>query len=102
MAETPQTRHVPLHSTHASWVNLMECFFSILSKQGLVHSVQRSKQDLKDLIQQFIASYNANCGPFTWTKGPEQLQHIIETTKEYQRSPQKASASTHQAEKALL
>jgi transposase len=70
--------------THASWVNLIECFFSILSKQGLAHSVQRSKQDLKDLIQQFIASYNANCGPFTWTKGPEQLQRIIETTKEYQ------------------
>jgi transposase len=70
--------------THASWVNLIECFFSILSKQGLAHSVQRSKQDLKELIQQFIVNYNANCGPFTWTKGPEQLQRIIETTKEYQ------------------
>jgi transposase len=70
--------------THASWVNLIECFFSILSKQGLAHSVQRSKQDLKQLLQQFIAGYNANCGPFTWTKGPEQLQRIIETTKEYQ------------------
>lgn len=79
-------RRVQFHytPTHASWVNLIECFFSILSKQGLAHSVQRSKQDLKELIQQFIASYNANCGPFTWTKGPEQLQRIIETTKEYQ------------------
>lgn len=70
--------------THASWVNLIECFFSILSKQGLAHSVQRCKQDLKDLLQRFLASYNASCGPFTWTKGPEQLQHIIETTKDYQ------------------
>jgi len=70
--------------THASWVNLVECFFSILSKQALAHSVQRSKQDLKDLLSRFLASYNANCGPFTWTKGPEQLQRIIETTKDYQ------------------
>jgi transposase len=70
--------------THASWVNLIECFFSILSKQGLAHSVQRSKQDLKELLHRFIANYNANCGPFSWTKGPEQLQRIIETTKEYQ------------------
>lgn len=70
--------------THASWVNLIECFFSILSKQGLAHSVQRSKRDLKDLLRRFLESYNANCSPFTWTKGPEQLQHIIETTKEYQ------------------
>lgn len=70
--------------THASWVNLIECFFSILSKQGLAHSVQRSKQDLKDLLQRFLANYNATCGPFTWTKGPEHLQRIIETTKQYQ------------------
>jgi transposase len=70
--------------THASWVNLIECFFGILSKQGLAHSVQRSKQDLKDLLHRFLDTYNANCRPFTWTKGPEQLQRIIETTKDYQ------------------
>jgi transposase len=70
--------------THASWVNLIECFFSILTKQGLQHSVQRSKQDLKDLLQRFLANYNAACGPFTWTKGPQQLQHIIVTTQQYQ------------------
>jgi transposase len=41
--------------TYASWVNLIECFFSILSKQGLAHSVQHSKQDLKELLTRFIA-----------------------------------------------
>jgi len=81
-------RHPQVHlhyaPTHASWVNLMECFFSILSKQGLARSVQRSKQDLKNLLHRFLASYNATCGPFTWTKGPAQLQRIIETTRQYQ------------------
>jgi len=78
--------HVRFHytPTHASWVNLIECFFSILSKQALAHSVQRSKSDLKDLLSRFLANYNATCGPFTWTKGPEHLQRIIETTKDYQ------------------
>ena len=65
-------------------MNLIECFFSILSKQGLAHSVQRSKQDLKDLLVRFLANYNQNCRPFTWTKGPAQLQRIIETTNDYQ------------------
>jgi transposase len=82
--------------THASWVNLIECFFSILSKQGLAHSVQRSKQELKDLIVRFLTSYNATCSPFTWTKGPEHLQRIIETTKDYQaahpRKPRRRTA----------
>jgi hypothetical protein len=88
--------------THASWVNLIECFFSILSKQGLAHSVQRSKQELKDLLQRFLASYNDTCGPFTWTKGPEQVQRIIETTKDYQaihpRKPRRRRAKRKKAD----
>ena len=100
-------RHPRVHfhytPTHASWVNLIECFFSILSKQGLAHSVQRSKQDLKDLLLHFLANYNATCGPFTWTKGPEQLQHIIETTKEYQAThPRKPRRRKAKRGKAVL
>ena len=44
--------------THASWVNLIECFFSILSKQALAQSIQHSKRDLKDLLHRFLANYN--------------------------------------------
>lgn len=44
--------------THATWVNLIECFFNILSKQGLANSLQRSKQDLKDLLHRFLDNYN--------------------------------------------
>jgi transposase len=88
--------------THASWVNLIECFFSILSKQGLAHSVQHSKRDLKELLNRFIASYNETCNPFTWTKGPEHLRRIIETTKEYQalhpRKPRRRRASRKKAD----
>jgi transposase len=96
--------HVQFHytPTHASWVNLIECFFSILSKQGLAHSVQRSKQDLKELLTRFLANYNHSCNPFTWTKGPEQLQRIIETTKEYQaaypRKPRRHRAKRRKAD----
>jgi transposase len=81
-------RHPRVHfhhtPTHASWVNLIECFFSILGKQGLSHRVHRSRRELKDFLVQFIAHYNQDCSPFTWTKGPEKLQRIIEATKEYQ------------------
>jgi transposase len=83
LSRHPQVRfHYP--PTHASWLNLIECFFSILSKQGLAHSVQRSKQDLKELLHRFLANYNQTCPPFTWTKGPEHFQRIIEKTKQYQ------------------
>jgi transposase len=73
--------HTP---THASWVNMVECFFSILSKRGLSHSVHRSKQDLKQFLVKFITNYNESSQPFTWIKGPEKLQRIIQATKQYQ------------------
>jgi hypothetical protein len=31
-----------------------------------------------------LKKYSENPTPFTWTKGPDQLQRIIEATKEYQ------------------
>src|ERR1035437_2305652 len=41
-------RHPRVHfhytPTHASWVNMVECFFSILGKQGLSQSVHNSKR----------------------------------------------------------
>jgi transposase len=73
--------HTP---THASWVNLAECFFSILTRRGLQQSVHHSKRELKDYLRQFIDHYNESCSPFVWTKGPEQLQRIIESTQQYQ------------------
>jgi transposase len=81
-------RHPRVHfhyiPTHASWVNLIECFFSILTRQGLSQSVHQSKRQLKDFLLQYIDNYNQHCTPFVWTKGPEKLQRIIEATQQYQ------------------
>jgi transposase len=76
--------HFHYTPTHASWMNMIECFFSILTRQALTQSVQHSKKDLKDFLHRYLKKYSENPTPFTWTKGPEQLQRIIETTKEYQ------------------
>ena len=74
--------HVSFHytPTHASWVNLIEVFFSILGKQGLSHRVDRSKRSLRAFLLQYLEQYNPTSVPFTWTKGPEKLQRIIEAT----------------------
>jgi len=81
-------RHPRVHfhytATHASWMNMIECFFSILTRQALTQSVQRSKKDLKDFLIRYIKKYSENPTPFTWTKGPEHFQRIIEATKQYQ------------------
>jgi transposase len=81
-ASSPRALHYT--PTHASWVNLVECFFSILGKQALSRSVHTSKHPLKEFLLNYIARNNQNPRPFVWTKGPEKLQRIIEATKEYQ------------------
>lgn len=71
--------------THASWVNLIECFFSILTRQGLQQAVHRSVKDLEKFLKNYITHYNKQCGPFTWTKGPKKLKKIIQLTKDFQK-----------------
>jgi hypothetical protein len=39
---------------------------------------------LKDFLLRYLKKYSQNPTPFTWTKGPQHFQHIIEATKEYQ------------------
>lgn len=70
--------------THASWVNLAECFFSILTRKGLQQSVHRSNRELVRFLKDFVEQYNKSCGPYVWTKGPDKLRKIIELTQEFQ------------------
>jgi transposase len=96
-------RHPRVHfhytPTHASWMNMIECFFSILTRQALTQSVQRSKKELKDFLELYLKKYSQNPTPFTWTKGPEHFQRIIEATKEYQaahpKQPKQRKAKTN-------
>ena len=46
---------------------MIECFFSILTRQALTQSVQRSKKDLKESLLRYLKNYSENPTPFTWT-----------------------------------
>ena len=53
--------------THASWLNQIELWFSILSRRVLRRGVFTSKADLTAKILDFIERYNPTAGPFAWT-----------------------------------
>ena len=88
-AQTWLTKHkrITFHytPTHASWTNLIECFFSIMTKQGLQQAVHQSTKELAHFIRRYIKEYNNRCGPFTWTAGPTKLRKIIQLTKRFQK-----------------
>ncbi|MBA2472145.1 MAG: IS630 family transposase [Pseudonocardiales bacterium] len=53
--------------THASWLNIVEIFFSILTRRMLRRGDFASRDDLADKITTFITAYNETAKPFRWT-----------------------------------
>lgn len=53
--------------THASWINQIEPFFSILTRRLLRRGIFTSKADLRDQLLAFIDRYNPTAKPFAWT-----------------------------------
>jgi len=53
--------------THASWLNQIELWFSILARQLLSKKDFRSVKDLTRQVLKFIEEYNKKAKPFAWT-----------------------------------
>jgi transposase len=53
--------------THASWLNQIEIFFSILARRLLKHGAFTSEDDLAQQMLAFIETYNQTAKPFKWT-----------------------------------
>src|SRR5665647_3071364 len=66
LAEHPRFR-VTYTPVHASWLNIVEIFFSILARRMLRRGDFASRQDLIDKILAFIATYNQTAKPFRWS-----------------------------------
>lgn len=54
--------------TSASWLNQVEGFFGILTKQSLSLTHFPSKKALREHIEAYVAGWNENPTPFIWTK----------------------------------
>lgn len=53
---------------HASWVNQIEIFFSILHRRCLRHASFRSREELRETVLAFIDLWNTKIGhPFAWS-----------------------------------
>jgi transposase len=54
--------------TSASWLNLVEVFFCLLSRKALKGADLGSVEELRSLIEAFIARHNERAMPFKWRK----------------------------------
>ena len=76
-------RHKNVHfhytPTHASWLNQIEVWFSILTRSALRGASFLSVKQLRKAIDDFIKSYNENAAPFEWTKSKVKSVHLSDT-----------------------
>ena len=59
--------------THLSWLNLVEAFFAIITRQAIRRASFTSVREVTGAIRRFIDAWNQRCEPFTWTKTPDQM-----------------------------
>ncbi len=71
---------VTLHftPTSGSWLNMVEIFFGIITRQAIRRGTFTSVKELKAAIGSYIDGWNDRAHPFTWTKTAD---HIIAHSK---------------------
>jgi transposase-like protein/transposase len=72
LAKNPR---VTLHftPTSGSWLNLVEVFFGIITRQAIRRGSFDSVTELVTAIGCFITGWNDRCQPFTWTKTADEI-----------------------------
>ncbi len=53
--------------TGSSWMNQIETWFGIITKQAIRRGTFQAVKQLIQTIERYIANWNSDCEPFTWT-----------------------------------
>ena len=66
---------VQLHftPTSGSWLNMVEIFFGIITRQAIRRGTFHSVKDLETAIGTYINGWNERAHPFTWTKNANEI-----------------------------
>lgn len=65
-----QHKNVYFHytPTHASWLNQIEIWFSILTRRAIKRASFTSPKQVREAIDRFVEVHNKNATPFEWRK----------------------------------
>ena len=59
--------------TGSSWLNQIEIWFGIITRQSIRRGTFKSVRHLIHTINNYIANWNIDCTPFTWTATPDEI-----------------------------
>jgi transposase len=69
--------HVHFTATGSSWMNQVERWFALLTDKLIRRGVHTSVRALESDIREWIAAWNDNPRPFTWTKTADEILNSL-------------------------
>jgi hypothetical protein len=93
--------HLPVH---ASWLNQVEIYFSVVQRKALTPDDFRGVNDVADRLLGFQEHYNATARPFDWTFTRTDLSELLARIGRYETktaaaprhlNPRRTNGSTH-------
>ncbi len=73
--------HLHFTPTSASWLNLVERWFGLITSQAIRRGSFQSVARLEQAISRFLADWNDHAQPFVWTKPARQIRRSIRNAK---------------------
>jgi transposase len=74
--------HLHFTPTSASWMNMVERFFSELTNKRLRRGIFRTVEELEEAITNYLAVHNDNPRIFVWVKDADTILSKVEKCKE--------------------
>jgi transposase len=74
--------HAPVH---ASWLNQIEIFFSIIQKKVVSPNDFPSLEKLSETLLAFVERYNQTAGPFNWKYTAGDLKDLLRRISEHEK-----------------
>jgi transposase len=86
--------HTPVH---ASWLNQVEIFFSIIQKKVVSPNNFTTTKQLSETLLAFIARYNRTAKPFNWKYTSDDLADTLRRISEHEQTDQAPAELPHAA-----
>jgi transposase len=69
--------HLHFTPTYASWLNLVERFFGLLTEHALRRGSHTSTTQLREAIMEYVEAHNEEGRPFKWTKTADEILESV-------------------------
>lgn len=66
MAGEEPEHHFSFHTHRSSWINQIETWFGVITKQAIRRGTFGSLKQLIQTIERYTENWNTDCEPFIW------------------------------------